>query len=81
MECMSWLEVETDRIRMETHSDISDNCFPVSFCWHRFLEKQVKQGSREAADEKQSVIGRLKEKHKQLMRPADSQKGSTLTVG
>jgi hypothetical protein len=26
-----------------------------------FLEKQVKKGSREAADEKQSVIGRLKE--------------------
>jgi hypothetical protein len=26
-----------------------------------FLEKQVKRGSREAADEKQSVIGRLKE--------------------
>jgi hypothetical protein len=25
------------------------------------LEKQVKKGSREAADEKQSVIGRLKE--------------------
>jgi hypothetical protein len=26
-----------------------------------FLEEQIKQGSREAADEKQSIIGRLKE--------------------
>jgi hypothetical protein len=47
-------------------------------CLHYFLEKNW---SKEVTNEKQSVIGRLKEKQSKSTRSADGHKGLALTMG